>query len=312
LIVGFIDEQRAKHRAVGSICKALREQGVPVAARTYRAWKHAGPSVRDLADAVVIDVLRAKVGKPEGMYGRRKMTAHLRREGFSVSKRQVDRLMRQAGGPLETAAEARGVLLPATTLQANGIKPTTAGATSEASLAEYLKANSKDNFTYVPAACGNAVGWFEYKDRDNATYKGWTTDKIFSQQSTASAIPQILWFQGLRVFADQAAAENFMQETASWYSACANMTEKFPAPNAATVPSTFRSTPVNLGVESAVYIEVQRQYGTAVQYTFQGTLRRGNVVHIVTYWDGKGKAGQLSSIDLALLSAASAKLQSPG
>jgi hypothetical protein len=246
------------------------------------------------------------------MYGRRKMTAHLRREGFSVSKRQVDRLMRQAGGPLETAAEARGVLLPATTLQANGIKPTTAGATSEASLAEYLKANSKDNFTYVPAACGNAVGWFEYKDRDNATYKGWTTDKIFSQQSTASAIPQILWFQGLRVFADQAAAETFMQETASWYSACANMTEKFPAPNAATVPSTFRSTPVNLGVESAVYIEVQRQYGTAVQYTFQGTLRRGNVVHIVTYWDGKGKAGQLSSIDLALLSAASAKLQSPG
>jgi transposase InsO family protein len=97
LIVGFIDEQRAKHRAVGSICKVLREQGVPVAARTYRAWKHAGPSVRDLADAVVIDVLRAKIGKPEGMYGRRKMTAHLRREGFPSSKRQVDRLMRQLG-----------------------------------------------------------------------------------------------------------------------------------------------------------------------------------------------------------------------
>jgi transposase InsO family protein len=76
---------------------------VQVAARTYRSWKTAQPSNRDLEDATVIDaILAARVdenGKatPESMYGRRKMTALLRRRGLAVSKRRVDRLMRQLG-----------------------------------------------------------------------------------------------------------------------------------------------------------------------------------------------------------------------
>jgi hypothetical protein len=37
LIVGFIDEQRAAGRGVESICRVLREQGLPVAPRSYRA-----------------------------------------------------------------------------------------------------------------------------------------------------------------------------------------------------------------------------------------------------------------------------------
>lgn len=65
-----------------------------VAARTYRAWKRAEPSDRDLEDAVIIDALLATVGTPEGMYGRRKMTVFLARRGLPVSKRRVDRLMR--------------------------------------------------------------------------------------------------------------------------------------------------------------------------------------------------------------------------
>ena len=74
-----------------------------VAERTYRAWKRAQPSARDLADALVIDaILAARVDErgqatPESMYGRRKMTALLRRQGLAVSKRQVDRLMRDLG-----------------------------------------------------------------------------------------------------------------------------------------------------------------------------------------------------------------------
>jgi len=85
------------------ICKVLREQGVSVAERTYRAWKRAQPSNRDLADAVVIDAIRAVRANaegeaaPESMYGRRKMAALLRRQGLAVSKRQVDRLMREHG-----------------------------------------------------------------------------------------------------------------------------------------------------------------------------------------------------------------------
>ena len=103
MILVFIEEQRAKSRSVGSICKVLREQGVPVAERTYRAWKRAQPSDRVVTDAVVIDAIRSvRVNEhgeatPESMYGRRKMTALLRRQGLVVSKRQVDRLMREMG-----------------------------------------------------------------------------------------------------------------------------------------------------------------------------------------------------------------------
>lgn len=74
-----------------------------VAARTYRAWKRARPSDRDLTDAVIIDaILTARIddtgeATPESMYGRRKMTALLRRRGLTVSKRRVDRLMRLLG-----------------------------------------------------------------------------------------------------------------------------------------------------------------------------------------------------------------------
>lgn len=64
-----------------------------VAARTYRAWKRAKASDRDLSDAVVIDaILAARVNEngqatPESMYGRRKMTALLRRQGLAVQSR---------------------------------------------------------------------------------------------------------------------------------------------------------------------------------------------------------------------------------
>ncbi len=110
MILAFIEEQRAKGRSVGSICQVLREQGVPVAERTYRAWGRARPSNRDLADAVVIDAIRtvrvnAKgEATPESMYGRRKMTALLRRHDLAVSKRQVDRLM----GELQINGLVRG------------------------------------------------------------------------------------------------------------------------------------------------------------------------------------------------------------
>jgi hypothetical protein len=68
LIVAFIDEQPAKGRAVESICRVLRSQGVQIAARRYRAMKRRVPSARDCADAV-IDPLLATAGTPEGMTG---------------------------------------------------------------------------------------------------------------------------------------------------------------------------------------------------------------------------------------------------
>jgi putative transposase len=88
---------RARSFRVESICRVLSEHGVPVAPRTYRNWKTAAPATRTVTDAQLTDALRATVGTPEGMYGRRKMTAYLRRQGYQVAACTVDRLMRDEG-----------------------------------------------------------------------------------------------------------------------------------------------------------------------------------------------------------------------
>jgi transposase InsO family protein len=96
---------KADGHAVESACEVLRMQGVPVAARTYRAWKRRAAPARAFTDASILDVfhqLHQRDGRgrprPEVLYGRRKMTAWLGRKGFpGVSKHTVDRLMRLAG-----------------------------------------------------------------------------------------------------------------------------------------------------------------------------------------------------------------------
>jgi hypothetical protein len=119
MIAGFIDEQRAAGRGVESVCAVLREQGVQVAPRTYRSWRRAPVPARVVTDAAVIDRLRGlRTGSatggplPETLYGRRKMTAWLTRNGFpGVSKHTVDRLMRDPRPPSDSSSTRdRGLL----------------------------------------------------------------------------------------------------------------------------------------------------------------------------------------------------------
>lgn len=88
---------RAEGFGVEPICAVLTEQGCKIAPRTYRAWKRRAPSARTIADAHVTDALLATAGEPESMYGRRKMTAHLKRQGFEVASCTVHRLMSDEG-----------------------------------------------------------------------------------------------------------------------------------------------------------------------------------------------------------------------
>jgi transposase InsO family protein len=110
MIMGFIDSQRAAGHTVESICRVLSEQGCQVAVRTYRSWKHAGRKVaaRTISDALVEDCVRGLVwtvderdGRrkmtPEGLYGRRKMTALVRKQLPEASPGSVDRAMRTLG-----------------------------------------------------------------------------------------------------------------------------------------------------------------------------------------------------------------------
>lgn len=61
------------------------------------ATGHRSVAARTVSDEVVIDALLATRGTPEGLYGRRKMTVHLRRRGLVVAQCTVDRLMRDPG-----------------------------------------------------------------------------------------------------------------------------------------------------------------------------------------------------------------------
>ena len=120
----FIDELRAEGHAVESICRVLREQGCQVAARTYRAWKTRPPAARTITDAIVVDQIRALAwttdpqGRrklaPEGLYGRRKMTALVRRHLPDATPGSVDRAMRllglsgvRRGKPVKTTIRAK-------------------------------------------------------------------------------------------------------------------------------------------------------------------------------------------------------------
>jgi transposase InsO family protein len=116
--MGFIDTMRSEGHAVESICRVLREQDVQVAARTYRAWKSGQPAARTISDATVVDAVREVAWKrddkgrlqltPEGLYGRRKMTAYLRRGGMpDVGRGAVDRAMHTLG--LEGIRRSKGV-----------------------------------------------------------------------------------------------------------------------------------------------------------------------------------------------------------
>lgn len=102
--MGFIATLAGRGHAVESICRVLSEQGCRIAARTYRAARRAGPTVRDEADAHLMNTIIGICWKtdrqgrrqatPESLYGRRKMTGHLRRRGEAVSEGHVGRCLK--------------------------------------------------------------------------------------------------------------------------------------------------------------------------------------------------------------------------
>lgn len=125
--MGFIDQMRAEGHAVESIIRVLRQQGVKVAARTYRSWKAGRVSSRTVTDALVVDAVRDAAWTtvkradgteyrrlaPEGLYGPKKMTALIRRTSLpEASRGAVDRAMRALGLEGVTRAKAIRTTIP--------------------------------------------------------------------------------------------------------------------------------------------------------------------------------------------------------
>ena len=87
----FIDEHRDAH-GVEPICEVL-----PIAPSTYYAARKRPPSQRAQRDAELTERIRTAWKASRGRYGARKVWRQLQREGTSVARCTVERLMRQEG-----------------------------------------------------------------------------------------------------------------------------------------------------------------------------------------------------------------------
>jgi putative transposase len=86
------------------ICRALAGQGIAIAPRTYWARRSRPPSPRAVRDAALTGILAGicepdQKGRrpPECLYGSLKMWEHLNRQGITVARCAVERLMRAHG-----------------------------------------------------------------------------------------------------------------------------------------------------------------------------------------------------------------------
>jgi len=96
-MIQFIDEHRDRF-GVEFLCRTLRTavRGF-LTSRGYRAAKSRPTSVRQLRDKLLVSEIQRLHAKHYSVYGRRKMHALLRREGWEIGRDQTERLMRLAG-----------------------------------------------------------------------------------------------------------------------------------------------------------------------------------------------------------------------
>jgi putative transposase len=100
----FIDAHRDRFGVV-PICRALGQHGITIAPGTYWARRSRPPSRRALAGAALTEILAGICEpdargrrRPESLYGSLKMWEHLNRQGITVARCTVERLMRDRGG----------------------------------------------------------------------------------------------------------------------------------------------------------------------------------------------------------------------
>ena len=209
MIVRFVDEQRREGRGVESICRVLREQGLRVAPRTYRAWKTSPPSARTVGDAAVVDRLRQpKTGGPKGrplpevLYGRRKMTAWLRRNGFpDVLKHTVDRLTRRHMRQERMRGLVRGRKTRTTIAAKDGRRAGDllnrqfrTGAPNRAWVTDFTYVSTWSGFAYVAFAIDlysrAIVGWSASSTKDVAFVESCLAMALWRRDHTGRPVPE--------------------------------------------------------------------------------------------------------------------------
>jgi putative transposase len=95
-IVAFIDAHRARF-GVEPICRVLTEHGCKIAPNTYWVARKRPPSARAVRDGELLIEIRRVYEENLFVYGADKIWTQLNREGITVGRGRVERLMRQQG-----------------------------------------------------------------------------------------------------------------------------------------------------------------------------------------------------------------------
>ncbi|WP_327075071.1 IS3 family transposase [Kitasatospora purpeofusca] len=98
-LVAFVDEHRGRFGGVEPICRVLTEHGCSIAPSTYCAHRKrlAPPSARTVRDEELKELIKEVYDANYRVYGARKVWREPGRQGRSVARCTVERLMRELG-----------------------------------------------------------------------------------------------------------------------------------------------------------------------------------------------------------------------
>jgi hypothetical protein len=186
------------------ICRALTAHGIQIAPRTYWARWSRPPSRRALADAALTEILAGiyepdENGRrpPECLYGSLKMWEQLNRQGITVARCTVERLMRAHGWRGVTRARTTRTTIPdpAQTRAPDLVRRNfTAGRPGQLHVAD---------FTYVPLDGGGSGYTAFVIDAFAGLIAGWecslSKETAFVERATAEPADtlHVLRFPGL-------------------------------------------------------------------------------------------------------------------
>jgi putative transposase len=102
VIVAYIDAHRervveGRRLGVEPICEVLATADVQIAPSTYYAAKTRPPSARTVRDAELVPLIHQAHEDNLGVYGAKKVWAELNRNGTTVARCTVERLMKAEG-----------------------------------------------------------------------------------------------------------------------------------------------------------------------------------------------------------------------
>ncbi|WP_308492713.1 IS3 family transposase [Microbacterium terrisoli] len=190
VVVQFIDDHRARF-GVEPICRVLTKHGVKIAPSGYYAFKKRPASARAVADAeLVVQIERVFWDRDlgRGISGVRKVWRLLRREGITVARCTVERLMRQQG----LRGVRRGKQFITT-------RPDDTAPRAEDHVKREFHADRPNelwvvDFTYVPTWSGMAFTAF-VTDVFSRRIVGWRTMSKMPTDLPLDALEMALWIR---------------------------------------------------------------------------------------------------------------------